>query len=158
MAIHNLFYVFLITLVPWIELRASIPIGIALGEPWMLVFVVAVLTNAVLGPVVYLALDKLLPFFRRIRIIDSIYKRIVIRTQRKSNRYVEKYGLLGIALFVAVPLPGSGSWSGALVAFLLGLGYKRFAIANFIGVLIAGAIVTAFWLGLLSIFLPFVPA
>ena len=155
MAIHNLFYVFLITLVPWIELRASIPIGIALGEPWLLVFAVAVATNAVLGPTIYFALDKLLPFFCRVQRIDSIYKRIVIGVQRKSSRYVEKYGLLGIALFVAIPLPGSGSWSGALAAFLLGLGYKRFVIANLVGVFIAGVVVTAFWLGVLQLFIPF---
>lgn len=147
MTLHNLVYVFLITLLPWIELRASIPVGIALGEPWPLVFAVAVVTNALLGIAVYFALDRFLPLARRAPFIDSIYKRIVIRARRRASARVEKYGLIGIALFVAIPLPGSGSWSGALVAFLLGLGYRRFSIANLIGVLIAACIVTAISLG-----------
>ncbi|MAG21823.1 MAG: ligand-binding protein SH3 [Candidatus Diapherotrites archaeon] len=134
---------------PWIELRASIPVGISMGLPWQLVFITAVATNAVLGPLVYFGLDKLLPFARKIDFVDYIYNRIIKKTQRKAFPYVEKYGLLGIALFVAIPLPGSGSWSGALAAYLLGLSHRKFAIANLLGVLIAGAIVTALSLGVI---------
>jgi len=151
MAIHNLLYVFLITLLPWVELRLSIPVGIGLGLPWPQVFAVAVITNALLGIAVYLALQHLLPFARRFNIIDTIYNRIIIRVQNKAENYVENYGLLGIALFVAIPLPGSGSWSGALAAFVLGLDCKRFALANLIGVLIAATIVTALSLGVISL-------
>ena len=57
--------------------------------------------------------------------------------------------MLGIAIFVAVPLPGSGSWTGGLIAYLLGIGYKKFFIANTIGVIVAGIIITALFVGLL---------
>ncbi len=58
------------------------------------------------------------------------------------HKYVDKYGTIGLALFIGVPLPGSGVWTGALAAFLLGFKRKEFSIANIVGVLIAGVIVT----------------
>ncbi|GAH86941.1 unnamed protein product, partial [marine sediment metagenome] len=61
---------------------------------------------------------------------------------RKIEPYVRKYGTFGVSLFIGLPLPGSGSYTGALGAYLLGLGYKKFVIANIIGVVIAGIIVT----------------
>ena len=142
-SIHNLLYLVLLTLLPGLELRLSIPTGILfLGMQWQEVFIIAVATNIVLGPVIYFALDHLLELFRRVPIIDDIYKRLVSRVRKKAAPYVDRWGFFGIALFVAIPLPGSGSWSGALIAYLLGLGYKRFFIANLVGVLIAGTIVT----------------
>jgi uncharacterized membrane protein len=152
--LHNLLYVFLVTLLPWIELRGSIPLGIALGSPWLAVFAVAVATNVALGPLVFFALERLLPLARRARFVDALYKRVVVGVQRRAHRYVEKYGFFGIVFFVAVPLPGSGSWSGALAAFLLGVDWRRFALANAIGVAVAGVIVTAASLGFLLLPLP----
>jgi len=80
--------------------------------------------------------------FLRIKFIDKIYQKYVERTQKKIHKYVKKYGEAAVAIFIGIPLPGSGSYSGALAAYLIGLGYKKFIIANIIGVLIAGVIVT----------------
>ena len=154
MDLQNIFYIVFLTLLPGLELRLSIPTGIALGLSWPVVFAIAVIVNAFLGILVYFALDTLLPFVLKIKFFDSLYKRIVIRTQKKVAPYVDRYGLLGIALFVAIPLPGSGSWTGALAAFLLGLGYRRFAVANLVGVLIAAVLVTAITFGLFQL-MPF---
>ena len=151
MDFQSIVYIALLTLLPGLELRLSIPAGIALGLSWPVVFAVAVIVNAFLGVAVYFALDTILPFVLRIKFFDSLYKRIVIRTQKKAAPYVDRYGLLGIALFVAIPLPGSGSWTGALAAFLLGLGYRRFAIANLVGVLIAAILVTAITFGVFNL-------
>lgn len=152
MAIHNILLLIFLTLVPAFELRASIPIGIAMGVPWQEVFLICVAVNILLGPLVYFLLDKFLLFFCRFAWIDRLYNAIVRRTRKRAEPYAKKYGLLGIALFVAIPLPGSGSYTGALAAYLLGIGYKKFAIANLVGVLIAGALVTAASLGVLSLF------
>ena len=67
---------------------------------------------------------------------------MIIRNQKKVHKYVEKYGVLGLGLFIGVPLPGSGVYSGALAAYLLGFKFKEFFKAAIIGVLIAGVIIT----------------
>jgi len=133
----------LITLIPTLELRASIPYGILRADMgWSAVFIVCTVTNIVLGPLVYLFLDKAVGLLLRFERIDRLYRRTVARTQRRIQRSVDRYGEMGVALFIGVPLPGTGSYSGALGAYLLGLGYRKFIVANVIGVLMAGTIVT----------------
>ena len=132
-----------LTFFPFLELRASIPYGILiLKMHWLPVFVIVVITNAILGVIIYFFLDKIMYIFLRIKFIDKIYQKYMERTQKKIHKYVEKYGEAAVAIFIGIPLPGSGSYSGALAAYLIGLGYKKFIIANIIGVLIAGVIVT----------------
>jgi len=134
----------LITLIPTLELRASIPYGILRADMhWWAVVLVCVVTNIVLGPLVYLFLDKAMSMLLRFEWVDEIYRRTVTRTQRRIQKSVDRYGEMGVALFIGLPLPGTGSYSGALGAYLLGLGYRRFIVANIIGVLMAGTIVTA---------------
>ena len=131
-----------ITLLPFLELRASIPYGVFKTELSLLtIFLVCVITNIVLAPIVYFILDNFVGLFTKIKFIDRIYQKIVIRTQRRVHKYVEKYGVLGLALFIGVPLPGSGVYSGALAAYLLGFRKRDFFMAAVIGVLIAGVIV-----------------
>ena len=134
----------LITLIPTLELRASIPYGILRADMhWWAVVMVCVATNIVLGPLVYLFLDKAVGLLLRFQWLSGIYGRTVTRTQRRIQKYVDRYGEMGVALFIGIPLPGTGSYSGALAAYLLGVGYRKFIIANVMGVLMAGAIVTA---------------
>lgn len=134
----------LITLIPTLELRASIPYGILRADMhWWAVVMVCVATNIVLGPLVYLFLDKAVAMVLRFQWLSGIYGRTVTRTQRRIQKYVDRYGEMGVALFIGIPLPGTGSYSGALGAYLLGVGYRKFIIANLLGVLMAGAIVTA---------------
>lgn len=137
----------LITLIPTLELRASIPFGILKGDmSWWVVVLVCLATNIVLGPLVYLFLDKVVFLLLRFERLNRIYQQTVERTQRRIQRPVEKYGEIGLAFFIGIPLPGTGSYTGALGAYLIGLGYRKFIVANVIGVLIAGAIVTAIML------------
>jgi len=145
-----------VTFLPFIELRFSIPLGIlsstvnlpfgitftGFGMHWLTVFIVCVATNAVLGIVVYAALKKFIHLFTRIKPLGSLYNRVIIKTQRKIHPYVEKYGLIGLALFIGMPIPGSGSYSGAIGAHLLGVSYRKFALVNLVGVIIAGTLVT----------------
>ena len=134
----------LITLIPTLELRASIPYGILRADMhWWAVVLVCVVTNIVLGPLVYLFLDKAMALLLRFEWVDQIYRRTVTRTQRRIQKFVDRYGEMGVALFIGIPLPGTGSYSGALGAYLLGLGYREFIVANVIGVLMAGTVVTA---------------
>ena len=130
------------TLLPFLELRVSIPYGILLGYSWWVVFVVCVIFNIILAPIVYLFWNKIIHLLRWIKPIDKIYHKTIERVQKKSRKYVEKYGELGLAIFIGIPLPGSGVWSGSLAANIFGLKFRKYMIASIIGVLIAGIIVT----------------
>ena len=133
-----------LTLLPFLELRASIPYGILnTNLNWMTVFIICVLTNIILAPLVYFFLDKIVHLFFFIKPFQRFYQRKIEKTQRKIHKYVEKYGEIGLAIFIAVPLPGSGVYTGAIAAYVLGMSYKDFIKAAVIGVLIAGVIVTA---------------
>ena len=132
-----------ITLLPGLELRASIPAGIfTTNLHWSTVFLAAVISNILLGAVVYAVLEKLLIFFQDYRWFKKPYNWYHKRVHNKIHKNVEKYGELGLALFIGVPLPGSGVYSGSLAAHLLGMNFKKFFLANIIGVLMAGIVVT----------------
>ncbi|MFH0867710.1 MAG: small multi-drug export protein [Candidatus Woesearchaeota archaeon] len=140
--LNSILLIIAVTFIPFLELRASIPYGILiLKMPWLPVFIIAVIANIILGPIVYFFLDKVIYIFLRIKFINNIYQNYMGKTQKKIHKYVEKYGSAAVAIFIGIPLPGSGSYSGALAAYIIGLGYKKFIIANLIGVLIAGVIV-----------------
>jgi len=133
----------LITFLPFLELRASIPYGIlVLKESPFLVFTIACITNIILGIVLYPFIDTIVRIVRKIGFLDKIYLRYVDKTQKKITKLVNRYGELGVAIFIGIPLPGSGVYSGSVAAYLIGLKYKKFIISSIIGVLIAGTIVT----------------
>jgi uncharacterized membrane protein len=141
--IREILELILVTLLPFLELRASIPYGILkLQMHWIDVFIICVITNIILGIIIYFLLDKFVHLVIKIKPIGKIYNKFVERTQKKIKPYVEKYGEIGVGLFIGIPLPGSGVYSGALGAYLLGLGYKKFIIACIVGCIIAGTAVT----------------
>lgn len=155
--LRSIIILFGITMIPLFELRASIPLGIlggtihlplgysmqGMGMNWALVFFICVVANAILGALLYPVIDIWILSLERIPFFGKVWKKFVLNTQKKIHPYVAKWGTLGVAIFVGVPLPGSGSYSGALGAYLLGMNYRSFLVANTIGVAIAGAIVTA---------------
>jgi uncharacterized membrane protein len=141
--LREILVLILLTCTPIFELRGSIPYGILKYDMhWLPVFIICVIANIVIGMIVYFLLDKCVHLVIRIKWVNRVYQHFVVKTQRKMRPYVEKYGTLGVAIFIGVPLPGSGVYTGALGSYLLGLGYKRFFIADTIGVLIAAVAVT----------------
>ncbi|MBW2996407.1 small multi-drug export protein [Candidatus Woesearchaeota archaeon] len=140
--IEEIIILVLMTLLPFLELRASIPWGILkLGmDPW-LVFAVCVVANILLAPLIWLFINYVMQLFLKIKAISKLYDKMVVRTQKKVKPYVEKYGKLGLAVFIGIPLPGSGVYSGGLGGYLLGFKFKDYMIASVIGVLIAGILV-----------------
>ena len=137
-------YMALWTLVPALELRFSIPWYI-LNEKmhWAPVFAVCVITNIVLGFVVFFFIEWIIGMMMLIGPVGRLWHRYVERVQRKIHAGVEKYGEWAVAVFIGIPLPGSGVYTGALAAYLIGLSFRKFVIANILGVLIAGVIVTS---------------
>lgn len=141
--IKEILWIILLTFLPFLELRASIPYGIVMGIDWKIVFLIAVIVNILLAPLLWFFVNYVMHLFLHIKFIDKIYQKIVLKTQKKVHPYVEKYGVYGLAVFIGIPLPGSGVYSGTLGAYLLGFNFKNFIKAAILGVLIAGVIVTS---------------
>lgn len=142
--------IILLSALPVTELRATIPLALALGLSPLRAMTLAVCGN--LLPILPLVCF-LEPLSRRLRqhpFLDDIFQKVLTKTRRKGSG-VQKYGALGLLLFVAVPLPGTGAWSGAILAWLLGINpfYTLWALSG--GVILAGLAVTLASLGLVKI-------
>ena len=139
----NFLWIVLVSMVPMIELRASIPMGCGLGLPAWQVYVAAVVGNMLPVPFIVLFIRRIFAFLRKHwKKLGGLVDRIEARAMKKSGR-VRQFEILGLMLFVAIPLPGTGAWTGSLIAALLDIRLKRSIPTIFLGVLIAGAIVTA---------------
>ncbi len=153
--IEGYLLVALISLLPWVELRGAIPVGIiALGLNPLAVFGVSVLANVASMLPVLLGLEWGYSRFRRYAWVE----RCVRGVRERGREKIERYGFWGLAAFVSLPLPVTGAWTGTLLGWLFGLERKRVMGAVALGVITAGVIVTALslfaaemlhWLGLL---------
>lgn len=142
-------YVFLVSIVPWLELRGSIPLGVIMGLDITKVFLVSLLGGILVIPVLFVALDHIFPIARKIKIIDRLYLIWEKRVHKKYLKYSD-WELLGLMIFVAAPIPGTGVYSGTFLAFLFGLERKRSFLVIAIGAAIAGILVSLITLGLKS--------
>jgi uncharacterized membrane protein len=137
----------LVTVSPISELRGGIPLGISLGlTPWS-VFLMAVIVNALIFFPIFFALrlfyDKLL---YRIPLFDKYLNHL----RKRGEPVVEKYGFWGLALFVAIPLPITGAYTGTMLAWLAGMDWKKAFPAVGLGVIVAGVIVLLITLGVIN--------
>lgn len=138
--------------VPEIELRGGIPYGLALGLEWWQAFPAAVLGNMLPVPLIILGVRWVFSWLRK---ISPWFERVVRKLEEKAARnskMVEKYEMLGLCILVAIPLPGTGAWTGALVAAMLEMRLKRALPVIFLGVLIAGVVVTLASMGVIAVF------
>ena len=144
MTFNDIWQVILWTMIPTLELRASLPYAILVLEmAWLDAFLLVVAVNIILGPIVYFALKLFLDLVIKIPALNKLYERSLHKVQTKIQPKVEKYGVWGLALFIGVPLPGSGVYTGALAAFVLDIKPRKFMLATVVGVLIAAVIVLA---------------
>ncbi|HPG00880.1 MAG TPA: small multi-drug export protein [Kiritimatiellia bacterium] len=142
--------VMLIAALPIVELRGSIPVGFMLGmNPW-LVFILSVVGNMIPIPFILLLLGPVSRFLMRFPIGKRFFDWLFART-RKKTADIEKYETLGLTVFVAIPLPATGGWTGAMAAFLLGMKFNHSMWSILLGVVIAGVIMTILsslgWIG-----------
>lgn len=138
----------LVTVSPISELRGGIPLGIALGlDPWFTFFAAIVANTLIFFPIFFvlrLFYDK---FLSRI----PLFGRYLDRLRRRGKPVVERYGFWGLFLFVAVPLPFSGAYTGTILAWLLDVDWRKAFPAVGLGVVVAGVIVFLITLGVISI-------
>lgn len=133
---------FAMSMVPVVELRGGIPYGLSQGLDWPLVYLIAVVGNLLPIPFILLFVRRILQWMKRYERLGRIAKRVEARAAKRSDR-VRKSEVIGLCMFVAIPLPGTGAWTGALIAALMDMRLKKALPSIAVGVLTAGAIVTA---------------
>ena len=149
---NGMLITFIISMVPVAELRLAIPVGVSLGlHPWV-AMLVSVCGNMVPVPFIILFIRRIFAWMRRhIPRLEGLVTRLERRAEGKSAA-INKYELIGLAVFVAIPLPGTGAWTGALIAALMNLRLKTAVPSIFLGVIIAGFLVTGLTFGFQAIF------
>lgn len=135
--------VFFCSMLPIIELRGAIPMAFALELPWFQAYLISVIGNLLPVPFILLLINFVLKwmsnskikFFNKIA--NFLYKKV-----EKNREKIEKYSFWGLCLFIAIPLPVTGAWTGSLVAAVIGMKPWKAFVSALLGVLIAGVIVT----------------
>ena len=139
---------FFISMVPVIELRGAIPVGIAAGLSPAVAFTVSVLGNLVPVPFILLLIRRIFDWLRGTKTLGPIIEKLERRAHLKG-RVVQKYRVPGLILLVGIPLPGTGAWTGALVAALLDIRLRSAIPAIFVGLLVAGGITLGVTMGVI---------
>lgn len=132
--------VFLTSMLPVVELRGAIPVGLSLGVPPLSTYFLAVVGNFIPVPLVWVLVNPISHWLRHIPRVRCLWEGYLARTRSKGSN-LERYGLVGLTLFVAVPLPSTGGWTGAVLASLFGFGLFQTCVSVFLGIALAGLIV-----------------
>ncbi len=142
---------FFISMLPIVELRAGLPYGIALGLDYPLALTAALVGNMIPVPFIVVYIRRVFVWLRaHFKKMDSFITKLEKKAHLKGET-VRKYGPLGLLIFVAIPLPGTGAWTGALIAALLDMRLKSAVPSIFLGVCIAATIMTLLTFGVIHI-------
>lgn len=149
---NRILLTFLVSMVPVLELRAAIPLGVSAGLKPLEAMAISIVGNLVPVPFILLFVRRVFDWLQdKSPRLHRFVERMESRAEKKKG-LIKKWELLGLAILVAVPLPGTGAWTGALVAALMDIRMKRAFPAIALGVLVAGMIVTAITYGASSLF------
>ena len=133
-------FTMLVSMLPVIELRGGLPFGVALGLPYYLAFPAAVVGNLIPAPFIIVYIRRIFALMRKyLPRLNGLVDKLEKKAHLKGKK-VQKYQYLGLWLFVAIPLPGTGAWTGSLAAAFLGMRLKKAMPAVVLGVLTAGCI------------------
>ena len=142
----------LFSMIPVVELRGGIPFGVTLGLPVWAAFIAAVIGNLIPVPFIIVYIRRIFQWMReRIprlnRLVDALERKAHLKGRR-----VNKYKYLGLAIFVAIPLPGTGAWTGALAAAFLDMPLRKALPSVIAGVVTAGLAISILTYGVASLF------
>ncbi len=137
------FCVLICSMLPIIELRGAIPMAYAFGLPWWLAYILAIVGNMLPVPIILLFIKKFLTWASnsKIKFLNKLANWLN-RKVEKNRPKIEKYAFWGLCIFIAIPLPTTGAWTGSLVAAMIDMKFWKAMLTAFVGVLLAGAIVT----------------
>ena len=151
--LKNYFWIFFISMVPLIELRGAIPVSQAMQLPIIPSYIVCIVGNMLPVPIIYLFARKFLEWGQDKKYIGAICRFFLVKGTAAGQKLQSKVGrglFLALLLFVGIPLPGTGAWTGTLAASLLDMKFRDTVIAVTLGVLLAGLIMMAGSLGLFT--------
>ena len=146
MDIQTILITIFFCILPISELRGGLPYALAMGIPIIPAYLLCVFFNALVGPLVYIFLSSIHKILDPWRPYHLLFEKIVARSRKRVHTEVEKYGYAGLILFVAIPLPITGAYTGTLGAWVLGMEKRRSLLVIAAGVCIAGIIVSLVYL------------
>ncbi|MCK5848572.1 MAG: small multi-drug export protein [Caldisericia bacterium] len=148
----KLINVLMLAMTPVGELRLSIPTGVGAGLPWFSVFLISILGNMIPAILLVFLFPYLEPLrYKRGFFLWIWFDKLLTKIESRKS-VVEKYGWLGLILLVAIPFPGTGAYTGSFVSYLMRMNKAKSLFFIFVGVCIAGIIVTIFSLGFFTLF------
>ncbi|MGI5825393.1 MAG: COG2426 family protein [Bacillota bacterium] len=142
--------VFFVSMLPVVELRGAIPIGMAFGLPAWESFLLSVAGNGLITVLLLLILPKFFELLYKISPLEPFLDKLIQKTRHKGKD-LNKKGALGLFLFVAIPLPGTGVWTGCLIAYLMGMRIRYSLLSVVLGMVLAGILMTLGSLGLFTV-------
>ena len=146
--------VFLISMVPLVELRGAIPVALGMGLPTVPAYIICVIGNMVPMPIIYFFARKFLVWGLDKKYISGICHFFHDKRQKAGQKLVAKTGrgglFIALMLFVGIPLPGTGAWTGTLGASFLNMGFKSAVLSVCLGVILAGVIMAVASTGILG--------
>ena len=135
--------VFFCSMLPIIELRGAIPMAFAFGLPWWQAYIISVFGNILPVPFILLLINIVLKWMSNSKVsFFNKFANFLYRKVEKNRAKIEKYSFWGLCLFIAIPLPVTGAWTGSLVAAVIGMKPWKAFVSTLLGVLIAGVVVT----------------
>ena len=136
--------VFLVSMVPLVELRGAIPFGMKLGLPLLNIYIISVIGNMLPVPIIYFFARKVLEWGKDKPVIGKFFTFCLEKGEKGGQKLLSKAGkgglFVALLLFVGIPLPGTGAWTGTLAASILDMDFKTSVAAVMLGVLLAGVI------------------
>lgn len=144
------FIAFIVSLLPVLELRGGLIAAKLMEIDFFKAFIICYVGNMLPIPFILLFIRKIFNLLKKISCVERVIDKLEARSVRKAEK-VEKYRLWGLLLFVAIPLPGTGAWTGALIADLFDIRIKHALPVIAVGVLIAGIIISALSYGLFGL-------
>ena len=148
-------FVFLVSMIPLVELRGGVPIAIGMDIPALTAITVCAIGNMLPVPIIYLFARKVLLWGQNKPVIGKFFTYCVEKGEHGGQKLAQKAGRQGLfvalMLFVGIPLPGTGAWTGTLAASFLNMGFKSTTLAVMLGVIIAGVIMAVSSSGLFAI-------
>ena len=145
--------VFFCSMIPIIELRGAIPLGAAFGMPWWQSYFLSVIGNMLPVPIILLFVKAVITWMgkSKVKFFNKIAGFLNKRVEKRRGQ-IEKYSFWGVCLFVAIPLPVTGAWTGSLVAAMIDMKFWKALLSCLLGVMIAGVIMTLISYGAVAIF------
>ncbi len=148
--------IFFVSMVPVIELRGAMPIALGLGIPFPLALVICVIGNMVPVPFIYFFARKILVWGSRKKHVGKVFAFFLNKGEKAGQKLVKTAGrgglFVALMLFVGIPLPGTGAWTGAMGASFLNMGFKSTVASVSLGVIIAGIIMALASTGVFAVF------